>query len=358
MTGDKTTCTLPELLSFPDGKPITNSADWHQRREQLLQQILDIEYGAFPPPAPVSSLLLHQQHEVKHFGQARHAQYRLTMEVAGHSLSFILDLMIPKGTNPMTVILAGDGCWRYVTDEITQEVLARGYILAQFNRTELAADNGSTSRDHGLYTLYPKGEYGALTAWAWGYHRCVDFLLTQAYVNPEQIAIVGHSRGGKSTLLAGATDSRIALTGANDSGCCGAGCFRYHGPKAEKVDDILKSFSYWFSPKLKEYVGREAQIPFDQHALKALIAPRALLTTEAWGDLWANPEGTWITHQAAREVYRFLGVPQRIAIAYREGTHEHHRTDWQNFLNYADFLFRAKPLPQPLLEYPARSVGK
>ena len=93
---------------------------------------------------------------------------------------------------------------------------------------------------------------------------------------------------------------------------------------------------YWFGPRIKEFVGRETELPFDQHFLKALVAPRLLLTTEAFGDLWANPTGTWQTHLAAREVYRFLGAADRIAIRYRAGEHTHGFDDWRDFLDFMD----------------------
>ena len=121
------------------------------------------------------------------------------------------------------------------------------------------------------------------------------------------------------------------------------GCFRVLGPKSESLENICTSFPFWFTPRLKEFVGRETELPFDQHSVKALIAPRALLTTEALADANANPIGTWQTHRAAREVYTFLGHPERIAIAYRVGGHEHTPDDFNALLDFADQVFFDKP---------------
>ena len=154
--------------------------------------------------------------------------------------------------------------------------------------------------------------------------------------------MVGHSRGGKAALLAGATDERITLTGANGSGAGGAGCFRFQGPGSEALADVVGAFPHWFSPRLKQFAGREDELPIDQHFLKALIAPRALLTTEAMQDHWANPFGAWLSHLAAREVYKFLGVEDRIAIAYRDGGHDHSMADWRTLLDFYDTVFRGK----------------
>lgn len=162
-------------------------------------------------------------------------------------------------------------------------------------------------------------------------------------VDASRIAVVGHSRGGKAALLAGATDERIALTCANASGAGGAGCFRLTGPGAESLADVVRAFPHWFSPNLAQFAGREDALPFDQHFLKALIAPRTLLTTEALQDQSANPPGAWLTHLAAREVYQFLGVEDRIAIAFRDGGHDHSMADWRTLLDFCASVFRGKP---------------
>ena len=332
---------LPDLFRFFDGRRVQDLAQWRQRRQELLESILQVEYGALPPaPAGVQAEPLHT-HTMARLLQAAHWQYRLVIGT-DRPFWFLLDLLVPKADGPLSVMLTGDACWRYVTDEIALAVLGRGYILAQFNRVEIVPDVRGGGRQAGLYAVYPDGTFGALAAWAWGYHRCVDFLATLPFVDAAKIAVVGHSRGGKAALLAGATDERIALTAPNDSGCGGAGCFRHAGPRSETLADILRSFPYWFSPGLAEYVGREDQLPFDQHSLKALVAPRALLSTEALGDLWANPTGAWQSHRAACEAYRFLGRPGRIGIWYRPGEHRHSLADWEAALDFADWQFRGK----------------
>ena len=99
---------------------------------------------------------------------------------------------------------------------------------------------------------------------------------------------------------------------------------------------------YWYASRLADFIGKEEELPFDQHSLKALVAPRALLSTEALGDVWANPTGTYQTYDAAREIYRFLKAEERIGIWYREGEHEHGLADWKAFLDFADWQFRGQ----------------
>lgn len=339
MTTHAANADLPDLFLFHDGSRVRSRDDWQRRREQLLRDLLDIEYGCLPPPVEVRAEELHT-HQVVRMQNATHSQYRLTAGEGPDAVRFRLDLLIPEGDGPFPAVLNGDDCWFYRDAPLMRTVLNRRYILAWFSRVEIAPDVAPPERNTGIYRLFPEASYGALAAWAWGYHRCIDVLVKDPRVDPGRIAIAGHSRGGKTTLLAGATDERIALTCANDSGCGGAGCFRVQGPRSETLADICKVFGFWFAPELRRFVGREFELPFDQHALKAVIAPRALLTTEALGDPWANPSGTRQTHAAASEVYRFLEVPDRIGIWYREGTHAHTLEDWEALLDFADWHFR------------------
>jgi hypothetical protein len=260
-------------------------------------------------------------------------------------ITFLMTTLVPAGEGRFPVVLTGDACWRNATEAVAREVLSRGAVLAQFNRVEIVPDNFSSERNTGLYRIYPGSTFGALSAWAWAYHRCVDALLTLDFVDSSQIAITGHSRGGKTVLLAGATDERIALTAANNSGAGGAGSYRLQGPNSEALADNLRVFPYWYGPGLRAYLGRESELPFDQHFLKAMVAPHALLTTEALGDLWANPTGTWQTHVAAKEAYRFLHATDKIGIAYRAGGHAHDLADWIVFLDFMDWQFKGVPAP-------------
>jgi hypothetical protein len=266
--------------------------------------------------------------------------YRITIAPSGFAFNFTL-VMPPTGDGPFPVIINGDGCWRYLTNGIIVDAVSRGYGVAYFNRLDMVPDIDS-KRDSQLFLAYPDGDYGSLAAWAWGYHRVVDALLTLLKVDAARIGVVGHSRGGKASLLAGVTDQRISLVSANDSGSGGAGCHRFTDNGGEGLGDSLRVFPYWFSSRLNDYVGRESELPFDQHTVKALVAPRALLTTEARADIWASPQGTRLTHDAAKEVYCFLGAEGKIGIWYREGIHNHTQADWTALLDFADWQFFGK----------------
>ena len=330
---------LPPLLRFNDGREVRDPKDWKLRRQELQRALLDYEYGVLPPAPPEVRAERWHGHSVARYGGAHHAQCRLSVPGLD-GFSFRVDLWMPPGDERAPVVLTGDGCWCYLTDQVTAEVLNRGYVLAVFSRVELAPDDYNNDRTGGIYPHFSRHDFGAIAAWAWGYHRVVDFLVDHPRVDATRIAIVGHSRGGKATLLAGATDERIALVSANGSGTGGAAVYRHRSAGAETLEHMRKSIPYWFKPSLFDYVGREAELPFDQHALLALIAPRALLLTEANEDAWANLEGTALSHRAAGEVYKLLGAERESELRFREGRHAHTWEDWVTFLNFADARLR------------------
>lgn len=342
---------LPDLFAGADGGRVRTAADWRRRRGELADALLGTVYGRLPPAGTVRLELLHRHHPVARLHDAFHYQYRVVLEGGARPFWFLLDLLTPRGDGAFPqsgrapVVLCGDGCWKYASDEVAAEVLGRGWAFATFNRTELAPDCYDPARDSALYQVHPGLDFGAIAAWAWGYHRAVDALASLPFLDAGRIAVVGHSRGGKAALLAGATDERIALTAANDSGCGGAGCFRWLGEGCERIEHMLKAIPYWFAPALRAYAGREQDLPTDLHALKALCAPRPLLTTEALGDLWANPTGTCQTHRAAREVWRFLGAEDRLGHWYRPGGHTHGLDDWRAFLDFAGLHLLGRPCP-------------
>ena len=336
---------LPDALQFDSGAMLSVPAQWPARRLELAARMLPLAYGLLPPaPKALQCDVLHTA-LVRRLKDARLLSCRVAVDGVA---AFMLRVFVPAGAGPFPVVLNGDGCWHYASDAVVEDVLRRGYVFAQFNRVEVSADRAGQQAPHHSLRLFDGLPCGAIAAWAWAYHRAVDALAMLDSINSLAIAVVGHSRGGKAALLAGATDTRIALTSANNSGAAGAGCFRWQQAGSETLADVTRNFPHWFGAGLAAYAGRERDLPFDQHFLKALVAPRALLTTEALGDHWANPEGTWHTHCAARRVYEFLGAGQALAIAFRQGGHDHGLADWMVFLDYCDAVFADRKLPAAL----------
>jgi hypothetical protein len=333
---------LPDLLTFEDGGPVSRGA-WDRRRKELYAAIVPHEYGGLPPACESVETVLMCNHLLYPERKVTYRTYLVLCRLDAGEIAFELSLYIPSGDGPFPVVLDGDGCWRYFNDRVVQTVCGRGYIAGSFNRTALAADNKDRFRDTGLYRLFPDAEFGALAAWAWGYHRCVDALSRFEFVRADQIAITGHSRGGKTVLLAGATDDRIAVTNPNCSGCGGSGLNRLKAEGAEVIEDFNRSGNiFWFGSGYADYAGRDKEIPYDQHFLHALTAPRGLLVTEAYGDAWANPPGSYQACRAAEKVHEMLGKSDQIGWSIREGEHAHTETDFETLLDFLDVRFRGK----------------
>lgn len=344
------TAELPDPFALEAGGRVATAEQWKRRREEIKALLLEQEYGHLPP-APVDWKIT-RLISAKTEGGARRETLRLSYG-AHDEVAFDLELLVPQNRpGPLTLILSGDG----EATPIAAEVVARGYILARFNRNQIAPDE--PSRTQGLYALYPNDDFGTLAAWAWGYSRAIDYLLTRPDVDAKRIAVTGHSRGGKAALLAGALDERIALTAANQSGTGGAAPFRGGGAGHESLENITNRFGYWFRPRLQTFAGRENQLPFDQHFLLALVAPRALWLGNALQDPYSNLESNRQTTLAAREVFEFLGAPDKLRSFSRPGGHDFGADDWRDLLDFADEQFSAtlRAPEAPKAELPADVV--
>lgn len=351
---------LPDLFRAPgmSGR-VADAGAWPAAARAWADLILAMEYGGLPPAPDAVRFEEHHRNVRKSWpGSPVYRGFRIICECAGRPFVLGAKLLIPEGPSPCPVIINGDACWPRKVENITA-VLARGYGLLIFDRTEAARDIHDPAlraeRSGGLYDVFPGRTFGAVSAWAWAYHRCVDLLHSLEGIDRERIAVSGHSRGGKTCLVAGLTDPRITLINDNAGGAGGGALFRRVGDGGETIA-ITTVFTDWFHPGLRDFIDREADLPFDQHCLLAALAPRPLLLTYALDDRWSNPEGMILATRAARPAYDLFAAGAKLAFHLRSGIHAHETEDWLALLDFADSRWSGRTVATTFDAHPYRHL--
>lgn len=360
---------LPDPLTAESGERVETPAQWQSsRRGEVLELFRENVYGRRPVERPeqldfvvvdvdkeaLDGAATKKLVDIRYGGPGGQGTIRLVVmlpnKVSGPAPGFLHFCIRPReNVDPDRETYSG--CWP------VDLILERGYFAAAFHKGDVDPDehDGFTNGVHGIFDQ-PAGEpragdaWGTIAAWAWGTSRAMDYFETDARVDARRVALVGHSRGGKTALWAGAEDERFAMVVSNNSGCTGAALARRRqGETVQKINDV---FPHWFCRNYRQYNDREDALPVDQHELIALIAPRLVYVASATEDSWADPQGEFLACVHADPVYRLLGVDGlsarempapgepihegRIGYHLRQGKHNLTREDWGHFIDFAE----------------------
>lgn len=361
--------TLPVILTSKDGLEIASSDLWNKiRRPEILELFRKNIFGRVPDTKYSETFKLLNLDSSALEGTATQKEILISIESGGKLLSFNLTLFTPNNVKqPVPSFLLIDPWfsesntprWKQKGNYWpVEEALARGYGMAIFDASQLDPDNFDNFKNgiHAILDKNPRPDdaWGTLAAWAWGASRCMDYLVTDRNVAADKIAVVGHSRAGKTALWAGAEDTRFAMVISNESGAGGAALARRRF--GETVARLNSSFPHWFCTNYNKYSNNEVALPVDMHMLLALIAPRALYIDCADEDLWGDPHGSYISLYNAVPVFKLLGwnssIPEsmpplnkqvisgRVGFHIRDGVHNMLLKDWSWFMDFADIVLK------------------
>jgi hypothetical protein len=389
--------SLPEILNPEKGKVINTVQEWETlRRPEILAAFESQVYGKVPADELSVQFSLLESSRIALNGKAIRKQLAITFTGKAGSHTANLLVYLPKNTSgPVPVFLGYNfyGNHTIFPDEriLVSEswvmnnpnnlifnnkadeksrgwragrwplllILERGYGLAvmYYGDVDPDFDDGFTNGIHGV--VYEEGqkpakdEWGSISAWAYGLSAAMDYFEIDPDIDQGRVAVLGHSRLGKTSLWAGARDQRFALVISNESGCGGAALSRRKF--GETVERINTAFPHWFCDNFNQYNQREDALPVDQHQLIALMAPRPVYIASAAGDEWADPKGEFLSGYHAGKAYELYGLeglptdrmpeindPSKtghVGYHIRSGDHDLTYYDWEQFLDFADLHF-------------------
>jgi len=360
---------LPNVLANSKGAEIAKPKEWTRvRRGEVLEMFRKNVFGRIPATPYSKTFTVVNEDRNAMGGAATLKQIDILINSEGKELKIRLTMFVPNNVKkPVPMFLLIDNRGPANTDPTRQtksefwpaeDVVARGYGIAVFYNSDVDPDNFDDFKN-GIHGVLDRGErkpdsWGTLAAWAWGASRCMDYFETDKDVDKKKVAVLGHSRGGKTALWAGAEDQRFSLVISNESGAGGAALARRR--LGETVARINTSFPHWFCLNYRKYNNNEDAMPFDMHMLLGLIAPRALYVACADEDLWGDPKGSYISLLNALPVYNLLKtksvLPEimpllntpvtggKVGFHVRDGGHNLLLKDWNLYMDFANQVWK------------------
>lgn len=335
-------------------------------RDEIVAFFTDNEFGRRPKEAEKPPLLKFEtisEDKLMPDGKMVRKQVRVVYGGSCGTNSFPVTAFVPagaKGPVPAFLLICNRDYKENCDPERekkspffpVEEIVKRGFAAVSFYTWDVAPDY-NTGNTKGVFEAFEKpGAYrrdpklwGTISAWGWGASRVMDWLEAIPEIDAKKVAVVGHSRGGKTALWTAVTDPRFAMACVNGSGCAGAKLNHLNLPNSEHIAQIVRTFQYWFCLDYTSWVNREREMPFDQHELLSCVAPRLLAVGSGSTDDWAGPEGERKATELARAAWK---DPSCVSYHCHEGKHDLGLFDWNIYLSHAERHWKgvAKTPPQ------------
>ena len=325
---------LPDPFKKLDGTRISSKADWKCRREEIGAMYEKLMFGEKPRnPEKVEGSYSGGTLTINVTDKGKSGKFSVKISDAG-TKDKPKPALIGFGGGMM-----GGGCGSLGNS-------TNGLDIAKivFNPDDVAPESGGGM----FFNIYGGNtdKYGTIIAWAWGVSRIIDALekMPEVGIDVHHLAMTGCSRWGKGTLAVGAFDERIALTIPQESGSGGASLWRVGAQvNKQKGKQFVQGLSSagsegkWMISSFKGYDGKENTLPFDQHMLVSMIAPRALLIIDNAGQEWLGEVPSNYCGQASKEVFDALGVSENYTYS-QEGGHSHCALPNGQFDEVKDFM--------------------
>lgn len=363
---------VPDLLTMTNGTKITTRADWESKRAPEIRQFFVKNYYGRRPVERPPHLVFTCAEPDKVMMDGAALRKRVRCEYGGKfgTNAFVFTAFIPMRVQkpaPSFILICNRDPKENIDPERikksefwpAEEIVERGYAALAFWNGDITPDRFH-GRTLGCYAAFEDVDrmyrgsdgWGVLSAWAWGASRVLDWIETEPRLDAKHVGVVGHSRGGKTALVAGVMDARFAMACSNCSGCGGAKLNHMDLPKAEYFWHLARSRPFWFCPNWMEWVRRDQEMPFDQHEWVALMAPRLVCIASASKDDWAGQQAEFQTARLASPAWELYGqkglvgnffppvnTPLQdgcISYHYRDGIHNLTVYDWNCYMDFAD----------------------
>lgn len=344
---------IPDI-SAPFGRKIETAEEFDAAREDIIKLLESCEYGTMPKKPLHLDIKTVKEDRGFCAGKAVLTEYMLYAECEGGTVSYPFYSVIPQNPERKPPVFLHINFRDGIPDKYqpTEEIIDRGYAVFTLCYTDVTSDDGDFRGNARILTgSRRRGDApGKIALWAWAAMRVIDYIVTRDDLDTEHIAAIGHSRLGKTSLLLSAYDSRVKFVCANGSGTSGDAVIRTS--LGERFADIVGHFDYWFCPNFKKYVRNESALPFDQHFLISLSAPRHVYIGAAKEDLWADPRSQFLGLYLTRPIYALYGLEALPEVSefpearsnilshcgyhQRFGTHYLSREDWNIFMDSID----------------------